>query len=280
MCYRAPAAKCQSESFQQVAARAQSAEISIVTDEGDLVTIAGSASAAQALAARSGGGPAGGLQSFTAAGLEAASFSLAVQGDLSEEELHDIATLLDDLTGIAEEFFYGSPEQAVAEAMQFRDLGSLARFSSTFTRTTVTAAALTTAHPLPAADFSNDELLAQLHALADKKTDAQQSAIDRLSAQWEQIKEYLDKRDAERSAPGSPEGAVERAERSPGRHMLARAGETVGRHPRLSPFVLPVANRAIEQAQGPFNAGTEGAQARNFLKEDFLRHYNDWLFSA
>ncbi len=280
MCYRAPAAKCQPDSFQQVAARAQNAEINIVTDEGDLVTIASSASAAQALAVRSGDGPAGSLQSFTAAGLEAASFSLAVQGDLSEEELRDIATLLDDLTGIAEEFFYGNQEKAVAEAMQFRDLGSLAQFSSTFTRTIVTATTLTTAHPLPASDFSNDDLLAELQALADKKTDAQQPSFDRLRAQWDQIKDYLDKRDAEQSNPGSSGNAVEKTERSPGRHMVARAGETVGRHPRLSPFVLPVANRAVEQAQGPFNTSLEGAQARNFLKQDFLHHFNDWLFSA
>lgn len=101
-------------SFQQVAAQAQQAQITLVTDEGDIVTLSRSGVQAQAVSTAQPNTPVGYGQQYTIASLNIDSLSVAVQGDLSEEELADIKRLVGDLVDIATNFFSGSINAADA----------------------------------------------------------------------------------------------------------------------------------------------------------------------
>jgi hypothetical protein len=110
-------------------------EITVLTNEGDLVTISGKASLRIAyLGYDSQGRPVGGPDAGTTT--LAASFrqqlSISVRGDLNEEELADIERLLGEIQATVENALTGGPNNAADTGLPFADLGSLSAVKASF----------------------------------------------------------------------------------------------------------------------------------------------------
>ncbi len=248
---------CRQSSYQQSIDLSRQASISLVTAEGDLVSISGNSRASYALAADRAITSAGNLQSLTLAGFTQENFTLQVQGDLSEEELGDISRLLGELTAIAGDFFNGAPEKAVAGALSLGDMGSISRLQASFIESSTIIQKNTVTDALPAATDLMD-----YHQM--------------LQAQWRQIKEWLEDRTGELGSPNPPETpqtGPTQATAPPSERMLAKIRETTAQHPRLTPFAGALGDLAIQRAakQTTQNRLAEDLQAR------FADRLNHWL---
>jgi len=243
-------------------AQASRTDISITTREGDTVTISEAYFASrQAAVAQTGTGAA-----MEARATSTDSFSLRVEGDLSEQELRDLSALLDDLTAIAADFFAGDLDGAMAGAMDGLDLGaSLYSVDASFTRTSVLATYLESGHPLPtmpAGAFDAEE--------GFNPADFHQAMADQLQAQWDQFLQYLDQEHEENNS-GRPAPAGQRpTPREAGSAMLTRALRSVNAYPRLAPIVPALGNLAIEMAEST-------REAASSLRGAFLEEFNAWL---
>ncbi|MBI3608269.1 MAG: hypothetical protein HY207_09900 [Nitrospirae bacterium] len=110
-------------------------EITVLTNEGDLVTISGKASLRTAyMGYDSQGRPVGGPDA--GATTLAASFrqqlSISVRGDLNKEELADIERLFGEIQTAFENALTGGPNNAAATGLPFADLGSLSAVKASF----------------------------------------------------------------------------------------------------------------------------------------------------
>jgi len=121
--------------------RQQSFEFELTTQDGDRVTISANSFAQVALAseqAQSGG------VSYSAVSFESSSeqeFALAVQGDLSKDELAAINQLLEQVVDLAGDFYSGDIGSAFAKAMELGyDSQQIAEFSLDLSQTTQTKA--------------------------------------------------------------------------------------------------------------------------------------------
>ncbi|MBU0730045.1 MAG: hypothetical protein KKA70_09905 [Proteobacteria bacterium] len=263
------------ESLEQVSSRTDSAQISIVTDEGDIVTLSRAISTAQSFSSENSYSPQTQSQQYTLAILETDSFDYSVQGDLNEEELADIKALMKDLSKIADDFFRGDLEHAMKRAMNLGEMGStLDKLSATFSRTAaVTTNYIRESHPMPQMKpFPYGE---------DQELSAKSDYADMLRAQWQQIKEMLEGEESEIR----PDDRIQKQQKNKmdaADQMMQRAEETISRHPRLSPFMMPLANRAIDTAVPvhPDRGHSLDTQMAHLLKGEMFKHFDDWLNSV
>ncbi|MEA2082747.1 MAG: hypothetical protein U9O82_00580 [Thermodesulfobacteriota bacterium] len=264
--------KC--ESYQQTSAETKRTDITILTDEGDAVVLSAVGARAHTLSTENISSPGMSKESFVVSRLVFDKFQVSVQGDLNEEELADIKSLMDDLTTIADDFFHGRMDKAIQGAMKIDDMGSLSQLSATFSHTAVVSSRLTEFHSMPSADSDALSRFDDLKKAAEDADAIQYASL--LKAQWEQIKEFLDR--TSESAPGPQESnPVTRRHGPPAtEHMMDRINKIVAKHPRISPFILPLVNRAIDESM--LNSENPGApRMKHALWTDFLKSYDNWL---
>ena len=276
-----PAASRQS-SFQQATVQAQQSQISLVTEEGDVVTLSHSQSQAQAITASQGVTPVSFGQSFTLASLDTENVAFSVQGDLSEEEQADIEDLVDDLFDIANDFFNGQMGAAMAGAMNLGDMGSVSELSATFSYVAAVSTQVTNSHPMPALGPSPFSLMEEFHEIAEEDDLPENQYVDLLRGQWEQIEEILDhaqevREEHEANQPVESHEPLEYQTADDAAHdMVERIKDTIAEHPRLSPFASAFADKAIENALDS-KEQKELIKSANQLRKDIRKELSDWL---
>jgi hypothetical protein len=260
-----------SQSIQHQSYLEKTGDISITTDEGDIVTFNQSSLAALEMSRESFATPLANGMTFTASAALSESMSFSVQGDLNEQELADIASLYDSLTAIAGDFFNGDYGKAMVGAMSLGDLGSLASLEASFTQTQISSTQITTHHILP----SDSESF--IDAFSDKDLFNQQEARkeqDLLAARWQQITDFLDQQNKELQKKTVEEQKLDHHTEK----MMQEVARTLEKHPRLSPFAVPLAGNAIQEAASlsPLSP-IQNSNQTQFLKNDFLKQFHNWL---
>lgn len=255
--------------------------ISLITAEGDKVSI----SADWSLAHQRGVSQAqkGGtlLSGYSLSTLEQQSYALRVQGDLNAEELGDIERLMAELTSIAYDFFNGDLEKAMQGAFTLGDMGSIREFSATFIQSTFTSQQLVSRGPralghLPPPAGSFAEAQAQLPAASEVYR-----YHDIIQAQWQQLKEWFEAETAgggrlESTGGGKAEGLP------PSERMLEALKATMRHHPRLTPLSRALAEKAMERAQELFRADQGSSPppgAGEELRQRLGERLDNWLLT-
>ncbi len=229
-------------SATQLHASFEKAFIDITTSDGDIVSLQRSTSHAAFSQSLQWQDASSQATAISAQSIDSHSFAYTVQGDLSPEELHDLGELFDTLSVIADDFFQGNLDEAMAGALNIGDMGSLTSLSATFSKTEITATQITSRHPYALADAkqaNHDE-----NALANKQ-----------QAQWKQIVNYLEKRKKELEHLGTKDvGKIE----DHGEEMMARIKKTLERHQRLAPLIDKLAEKAISDQHQKYKDGHAG----------------------
>jgi len=135
VCHKSPApAEAQTAQRLLVAAvsRETSARLTIVTDEGDRVTLSSRSAVSAGIGVydfRDGG------QAAHAEAMQFSSsreFELSVEGDLSKEEMKDIRRVINGVEKVTRKFLAGDLDGAARKAAKLGELGSLAGFDYSF----------------------------------------------------------------------------------------------------------------------------------------------------
>ncbi len=246
---------------QQRLAETKQAEISLRTDEGDIVTISGFNS--EAFAATGSLTTVNGQQQTVTARsyTHEQSMQLAVVGDLNAEEIADINRVLDHLGKIAASFFNGKLDRSIEEALNIKDLGSLAELSATFVHSVSAESQLTWTHPK--AEFSPEAMgqLADLTAEAQNEAAVDRPNIDFLKSQWEKIKDVLDqaiKEIEENSSPVLPEKNTTDLGR-----MFTKVKEMIDSRPDYAAKLKDLFNQVIAVINPPLTPGLPSQQPVN-----------------
>lgn len=212
----------------------EKALINITTRDGDTVTLQHSTSHAALSRSMTWQNASSQGLAFSGQVLDSHAFAYTVQGELSAEELQDLAELFDTLTAIAADFFQGHLDEALAGASAIGDTGSLAAFSATFLTAEITATR-------SSSQFAG---VAELNGPAHDE-----SALARhRQAQWQQILAYLEAREHEATQPPAKTTQTGKDLRQ---EMLAHLQKGLERHPRLAPLLQQLAAHAVsvQQAQ-------------------------------
>lgn len=276
--------KTRQSSFQQTALQAQETQITLVTNEGDIVTLSRSTAQSNSISATQSITSTGNGQHYTIASLKADSLSIGIQGDLNEEELTDIKNLVDDLVSIASNFFSGkanASDTVLAGAMALSDMGSVSQLSASFSYTAAISNQLT-AHPVPAFNPETASLIEQEHELAALERSSTLQYGDILRAQWEQITEFLDHAHEARSEQVDQQTQLAKTDTDTTQKMLDRIKKTMIKHPRTSPFSLALAEKAIEKAAKlpPGQMQSDMVHMRNKLQTSLFKEFTDWMLPA
>lgn len=248
----------------------QGVSISLTTREGDQITIHQSASREQMKAKYM---TADGMSKIESS-LVSANMSFAVEGDLNDQELADLSKLLDDLSGIANNFFKGNMNQALTAALNIGDMGSINKLEATFTRTSMLSTYMEGPHPIPSfADRQNDPLLQAFPDIPEKATGP--SMIAAMAAQWGQ---FLDSLPLQTAAPLRHNKSPTPTTALTGKEMFDRAKETMTTHPRLTPLIPSVANLAIDQVLRRFGQDRHSnPRAAQEISSAFTNEVNRWF---
>ena len=267
-----------SESFQQTAQSQKESNISITTAEGDVVTISSSYAMAMAYAFNKEATPVSYSQSISAMSMESSSFAMSIQGDLSDEEIQDIKHLLHDLSKISKAFFQGDTDRALRKVFDIGDMGSVSQLSASFSYSEqiATSHAVSSFPAVPEGDalagFTDLKEMLEDEFIEDIKF------MDLLRARWQQLREALEQNNESSKIASPLEMLPENDDDIPAaEQMLNRAKNTVRKHPRLSPFIVPVAQKAIDDAAKSFNQEEEKAVNPGKLHKDFLKKWQDWV---
>ncbi len=252
--------------------RAQSEEVSIslTTQEGDQITIRQSAMSEQMNAQYKKDET---LHTIDTR-LAKSGMSLAVQGDLNDQELADLSKLLGDLSVIAGDFFNGNMTKAMTGAMNINDMGSITKLEATFSRTSLLANYLEVPHPIPS--FNGQQYDPLLNEATDRSSNSKgPSMVDTLIAQWQQFLDALAEQDAiplrQQTAPTGISAALA------GRQMFDRSQQTMSAHPRLTPLIPSVAELAFDRAMRQFDQGYNASQLNKDISSHFNKQFNGWL---
>ena len=265
------------EATQLAFSESQKSSITITTDQGDVVTLTASHEQAAYLDFESRGNFAGQSMNFTAASLESDFFSLSVQGDLNDKELADIYTLMEDLTDIAGNFFSGNLDDAMTDALQIGDMGSLSSLSATFTHSlAMSATQLTEYHPLPSFEEAGD-LFSELRDQLDKKLPEKLNYSDLMLARWQQMNDYQKESEPPELKGKEPWGKFHADDQRTAEKMMKRIEKFSGHHPQLTPYGPSLANKAIDKAAA--SLPSHSTILRDQLKYDFMNEMNNWMMS-
>ncbi|MFH1217024.1 MAG: hypothetical protein V1706_11040 [Pseudomonadota bacterium] len=270
-------------SYRESLARSSEANIAITTAEGDMVTISHFAEYSSSQSAEKWSSPLQQGMNFTNSQINVNSFNLSVTGDLNEVELADIADLLNDLSSIAGHFYNGNLGKATEEALTIGDMGSIAQLSASFNyQEKWSASQLTGYHPLSTSDSFGEKLaenFAEIKSIIDEAYTEEMKYAEMLQAQWQQIKDFLDARNMEQRTREDSFNSREDNDIPAARQMMHRIRETMEKHPRLTPFSLPLAHQAIDQEDKKIPLYSLSSQ-KNMLKDNFLDEFNNWLYEA
>lgn len=268
-----PPAKTNQFSHERYQAQSQEVSIFLTTQEGDKITISQNASSEQIKAKYINDESMSKIESSMAT----YNMSFAVEGDLNDQELADLSKLLNDLSGIADNFFKGHMDQAISGALNIGDMGSINKLEATFTHTSMLANYMSVPHPLPSFDeHKNDSLLRELH---DKDHHSKQKGpfmVDSMAAQWRQFLDSLPEQETPDSQPTNlpPATTAELV----GKQMFERAKETMNSHPRLTPLMPSVANLSIEQLLHKYGyTPNSSGQVGQEINQAFTNELNSWL---
>lgn len=297
-------------SYQQLTAMSRESNISIKTAEGDTVTFSQDLFSGSALSFAGEMSVYGSMQTFTAESIKSENIGFSVQGDLNEEELADIKHLFKDLSAIAKDFFRGDLEGALKDSFKLnRHMGSISEVNASFSQTTI-ASLSQSSHYLP--EF-NAEFAGGFMEMEENQH-IENTIANILRAQWQQIADMLEF-EKEEQTPGAnkipqgsiltdgsllqPDANVEEQENTafapdisaPGKTydfggkfqkhakmMMAQMARTLEKHPRLSPFAVPLADNAIALASKeiPKNSSENNHNERQ-LRHGFMNEYANWL---
>ena len=257
---------------EQYRAQSEGVNISLTTQEGDVISLSQNTSTEQMKAKYKNDDGLTKIESSMAS----SNLSFSVQGDLNDQELADLTKLLNNLSGIADNFFKGNMNQAVTGALNIGDMGSINKLEATFTRSSILSTHMDVPHPIPSfAGQENDPLRHELHN--NHATLQEPSMVETMAAQWRQFLNSLTEQDGIPSQPANSPTANSASQVA--KEMLARAKETMITHPRLTPLVPSVANLAIDQAAQPY--GQQSRHNARRITEDistsFTKELNNWF---
>lgn len=220
-------------STTQIAAGFAQTFVDITTSEGDKVTLQHSTSHmtlsqdVQWQNNKSQG------MTLTSRSLADKSFSYTVQGDLNDQELKDIGELFDALSFIADDFYQGHLDDAMAGALNIGDLGSLSSLVATFSKTEISAGQITNQHPYAMADLAG--------------ADNEEQAIARhRQAQWQQILSYLEKKTTKVDQSAKKDDLYAKEY---GQEMMTKIDRIIERHQRLESLITNLVKKAITDQQ-------------------------------
>nr|MBF0221727.1 hypothetical protein [Desulfobulbaceae bacterium] len=276
----------QSQWQQQLnASNSKAADITLLTKEGDKITIQSGVleKSRQQMSSYES------IERSLAQEVTVEKFSFTVEGDLNEQELADLTTLLDKLTTIADDFYTGDTNEAIAGAMAIGDMGTIARLEANFSQTTAISNYLKGPHPMPdMQDLLLDDVFASMQKNELNKEDMASKA---LQAQWQQFIDFLNKRDQQEHMAKTDQKNYEsdenqkyisRSDRSHNRNKTAKqmfneVEKTVTKNPRLTPLVTSVAEHAIDKAANNHEKNTHQELVTRRLKDQFGQEYSNWL---
>ena len=264
------------ESFSQAISQTIMADIHLQTAEGDTVTISGVNRYQEVLAGKSVRTPTSTSTELLMTSARQSGLALAVQGNLSEEEISDIRDLMADLTSISSSFFAGDHQGAMEQAASLGDMGSITSLSASFSRQSSIRQTLTTSgHPLP----NTMEGMARLQSLAQELPKSTEDYGEWLRARWQELLETFHTTEDSSSPPPSSSSPEETASR-----MAERLQHTFSQHPRLTPFAEPLADRAMRKgvlaAAPPDTDYAATIDAFRSLRESFMDQWQQWLHGA
>jgi len=242
-----------------VSRQSSKAEVTMTTDQGDVVRFSINRLQSLTVSAVSSLAPTESFSQVRLASLEAGQTMISVQGDLSEQELQDIGRLFQELTEIAASFFQGDSDKALAEAMEMGNLGSVNSLTATFSRTHLVAAREVAAVTTPP----------QGEAQGPGRLPGGYS--DLLLGQWRQVRERLSEPDRWNPESSPHEEEKPGSSTTPEDRFLDNVRQLVAEHPRLAPLAGPLGELAILVASG--NDPTKGSPFINAWAERF----NQWL---
>jgi hypothetical protein len=111
----------------------QSLDVTIVTAEGDRVTINTSSTVTSAAATYKASNNGNSTQASASSSSSSFNASVTIEGNLSQDELSDIAKALQAYGKALKDALAGKPEPAAAQAGQIANLDAIASFDATFT---------------------------------------------------------------------------------------------------------------------------------------------------
>jgi hypothetical protein len=127
---KAPDSSASIQATQIKVSQSQSADITIVTAEGDTVTLSSSKSAELSFATYSAqgqmGGSSGSISGMSAELHRTSEFSFTVDGDLNKEELRDIRSAIRTIQKAAKDVLKGHDEKAEARTAKLSNLNQIA----------------------------------------------------------------------------------------------------------------------------------------------------------
>ncbi len=212
--------------------------IDITTQEGDSITLQRSTGHTEFSQGVQWQDNASLGMAFSGQSIDSHSFSYTVQGDLSAEELKDLGELFDALSFIADDFFQGNLDDAVAGALNIGDLGSLSSLSATFSKTEISVSQSSSQHPYVKADLA--------------RADQEEQALARhRQGQWQQILSYLEKNRPEFNHPEKKDASQIKDH---GQDIMARIEKAIEHHQRLAPLIYKLAEKAIADKQQDYNS--------------------------
>jgi hypothetical protein len=283
-----PSAAQQSQWQQQLnTANSTRADISLVTREGDRITINSAVSDSSRHQMTSYDT----IEKSLSQAITVEKYSITVAGDLNDQELADLANLLDKLGSIADDFFSGDAEKAVTGAIAIGDMGSITKLEANFAQTTAIQTYLIGPHPMP--DMQGlllDEIFASPNLIQDR--DGRESVSTALQAQWQQFLEYFDKRenlellathtrekthDMQQNAKNMLKNKRARDKQETAKQMFTEAKNTITENPRLTPLIPSLSDLAINKTLHGLGRKTELYTLANNLKDQFSKEYSNWL---
>lgn len=276
----------QSQWQQQLnASNSKAADINLITKEGDRITIQSGVieKSRQQMSSYEK------VENSLAQDIKVEKFSFTVEGDLNEQELADLAALLDKLTVIADDFYSGDSSAAVSGAMDIGDMGSIAKLEANFSQTTALGYYLKGPHPMPdIQDMLMDDVFA---STAKHNTNEGDFASKAIQAQWQQFMDYFNKRDEQEHIAQTNHNKHQSHESSKhnfemdrshnrhktAKHMFNEAEKTVTKNPRITPLIPSVADLAVDKALNKYGQNQNHEALASHLKDQFSQEYSNWL---
>jgi hypothetical protein len=256
----------------------KSAAISITTDEGDVITLSSAGRRQADFALDYWQDDSSRLMNFTSKTLAAESFSLSVQGDLNDEELNDIASLMENLNNIAGDFFSGNLDEALSGALNIGDMGSVANLSATFSHTlAMNSTSLSENHPLPAID-QHQERFNDFKEILNREQPEEISYAEMMRAQWQQIKNFIENIQQDSEQQQDKQIAATDNKLNHADKMLEKINNFTGHHPRLAAFAAPLAHQAVNQAADKYPS-YHSSGMRNQFNHDIMEKINNWMMA-
>ncbi len=274
-----------STSYSEAVSMGSAADISFTTAEGDLVTLSNYQQQEYFFSSEKWISPLLQGMAFTSSVGSSDACSLKVIGDLSEDELIDIQNLMSDLTSIAQNFFGGNMDEAMNQALNISDMGSIAQLTASFSlqASWTTSSQTVDYHPVPTSASLEEymaDFFAELPDIIDQSHTDEMKYAEKLQAQWKQIKEYLEVRNsnlASNSVYSHPN--FEKENLPAARQMMNRIKQSIARSPRLAPFASSLVQKAIDN-QMENSANSTYFRHKGMLKDNFLQEFNEWMYEV